>query len=146
MIPESESGFFVSRFGVLKGLKGIKPPLRLEFLPYGIAQLQDNEVMHNDFTRNYGLDIKYGPSSNNTLDITINPEFGTVETDEEKLNLTPFPTYYPEKRPFFLEFQDFFKTGIQLFHSRRIGKPLYNAVNPTTTILGAPKLSDNFTV
>ncbi len=140
MIPESESGFFVSRFGVLKGLKGIKPPLRFEFLPYGIAQLQDNEVMHNDFTRNQGLDIKYGPSSNITLDITLNPEFGTVETDEEKLNLTPFPTYYPEKRPFFLEFQDFFKTGIQLFHSRRIGKPLHNVVNPTTTISGGVRL------
>jgi len=140
MIPESESGFFVSRFGVLKGLKDIRPPLRLEFLPYGIAQLQDNELMHNDFTSNYGIDLKYGPSSNVTLDITLNPEFGTVETDEEKLNLSPFPTYYPEKRPFFLEFQNFFKTGIPLFHSRRIGKPLYNVVEPTTTILSGVRL------
>ncbi len=141
MIPESEHGFFVSRFGTLKGLERIRTPRRIELLPYTISQLQDNEVMQNDFTGNLGLDVKYGLGSNVTLDLTLNPEFGTVETDEEKLNLSPFPTYYNEKRPFFLEFQDIFKTDIPLVHTRRIGKPLHNVINPTTTIISGARLA-----
>ena len=140
MIPESEHGFFVSRFGMLGGLEGIKTPYRLEFLPYSTFQMQDNAVLQNDWTRNLGLDLKYGPTPGVTLDLAVNPEFGTVETDEEKLNLSPFPTYYPEKRPFFLEFQDIFRTDIRLVHTRRIGKPLRNVVNPTTTIMTGGRL------
>ena len=140
MIPESEHGFFVSRFGMLGGLEGIKIPSRLEFLPYSTVQMQDNEVLQDDWTRNLGLDLKYGPTPGVTLDLALNPEFGTVETDEEQLNLSPFPTYYPEKRPFFLEFQDIFRTDIRLVHTRRIGKPLSNVVNPTTTILSGGRL------
>ncbi|HUU28323.1 MAG TPA: DUF5916 domain-containing protein [archaeon] len=140
MIPEREHSFFVSRFGMLGGLEGLNAPHRLEFLPYTTAQMQDNLVMQKDFTKNLGLDIKYGPSSNSTVDLTINPEFGTVETDEEQLNLSPFPTYYPEKRPFFLEFQDIFRTDIRLVHTRRIGRPLGNVVNPSATILSGARI------
>jgi len=140
MIPASESGFFVSRFGLLRGIEDIRPPRRIEFLPYTTSQMQNNEVMRGDFTQQFGIDFKYGLGSNTTLDLTLNPEFGTVETDEERLNLSPFPTYYPEKRPFFLEFQDVFRTNISLVHSRRIGKPLRNVVNPWATILGGARL------
>ncbi len=140
LIPESERGFFVSRFGMLGGLQDLNTPTRLEILPYAMGQLQDNETLSNDFTRNIGLDLKYGINSGVTLDLAVNPEFGTVETDEEQLNLTPFPTYYPEKRPFFLEFQDIFNTDIRLVHTRRIGQPLSNVVNPTATILTGARL------
>jgi hypothetical protein len=140
LIPESERGFFVSRFGMLGGLQDIDTPTRLELLPYVTGQLQDNETLASDFTRNLGLDVKYGINSGVTLDLAINPEFGTVETDEEQLNLTPFPTYYPEKRPFFLEFQDIFNTDIRLVHTRRVGQPLSNVVNPTATILTGARL------
>lgn len=140
MVPESDRGYFVSRFGMLGGLEGLSIPHRLEFLPYSTGQMQDNKVMHNDFTGQVGLDLKYGVSSDVTMDLTVNPEFGTVEFDEEQLNLSPFPTYYPEKRPFFLEFQDIFRTDIQLVHTRRIGKPLGNVVNPSTTILAGTRL------
>ncbi|MEA2062191.1 MAG: DUF5916 domain-containing protein, partial [Gemmatimonadota bacterium] len=140
LIGDSDRGFFVSRFGMLGGLESVRPPRRIELLPYATLQVQDNEVMSGDFTRQFGLDLKLGLASNTTLDLTVNPEFGTVETDEEQLNLSPFPTYYREKRPFFLEFQDIFKTGIPLVHSRRIGKPLRNVVNPSATILGGARL------
>ncbi len=140
MIPQSQQGFYVSRFGLLGGLEGLNLPQRLELQPFALGQLQDNEVMRNDLTRNFGLDVKYGPGPNTTLDLTVNPEFGTVETDEEQLNLSPFPTYYPEKRPFFLEFQDIFRTDINLVHTRRIGRPLSNVVNPNATILAGARL------
>ncbi|MBW7995882.1 MAG: carbohydrate binding family 9 domain-containing protein [Candidatus Glassbacteria bacterium] len=140
LIPESERGFFVSRFGMLGGLENLDTPTRLEFLPYAVGQLQDNEVLSGDFTRNFGLDIKYGINSGVTLDLAVNPEFGTVETDEEQLNLSPFPTYYPEKRPFFIEFQDVFRTDIRLVHTRRIGRPLNNVINPASTILTGARI------
>src|SRR5207244_11288853 len=50
-----------------------------------------------------GLDIKYGISSNFTLDATVNPDFGQVEVDPAVVNLSAFETFFPEKRPFFLE-------------------------------------------
>ena len=52
---------------------------------------------------NIGLDAKIGISSNFTLDLTVNPDFGQVESDPSVMNLTAFETFYPEKRPFFLE-------------------------------------------
>ena len=140
MIGDSESGFFVSKFGLLGGIRDIKPPRRLEILPYVMGNFQDNEQLSNDLTYDYGLDVKYGLGSDITLDFTVNPEFGTVETDEEQLNLSPFPTYYPEKRPFFLEFRDVFDTSINLVHSRRIGKPLGNAINPNASIIGGARM------
>ena len=52
---------------------------------------------------NVGLDAKIGISSNFTVDLTVNPDFGQVESDPSVMNLTAFETFYEEKRPFFLE-------------------------------------------
>jgi len=58
----------------------------------------------------------FGLSSALTLDATINPDFGQVESDQETLNLTRFETFFPEKRPFFLEGSDLFTTPLALFY------------------------------
>ena len=72
-----------------------------------------------------GLDLKYLVSSNVTLDVTVNPDFAQVEADDVRFNLTRFPLFYPEKRPFFQErastFELNFSNGDRVFHSRRIG-------------------------
>src|SRR5258708_33519652 len=76
-----------------------------------------------------GLDARYAITSNLTLNAAVLPDFGQVEADEVKLNLTTFELQYPEKRPFFLEGADLFTmfnmfgqaTGPQLDYSRRIG-------------------------
>jgi len=72
-----------------------------------------------------GLDLKYLMSSNVTLDLTFNPDFAQVEADDVRVNLTRFPLFYPEKRPFFQErastFELNFSNGDRVFHSRRIG-------------------------
>ncbi len=155
----------VSKMGHLIDMKGIKPPVHLEVLPYGVFKqtflskpspfpLQSN----NKVTA--GVDVKVGLGSNFTLDAAINPDFGQVEVDQSVLNLTVFETFYPEKRPFFLEGSQIFTFGnlfdnrqLRLFYSRRIGrKPqtpygllssgYYLAEEPlTTTILGAAKLT-----
>lgn len=60
-------------------------------------------------------------SPNLIFDAAINPDFGQVELDSPVLNLSAFETWYPEKRPFFLEGADIFDTQFDLFYSRRIG-------------------------
>ncbi|MDH4222202.1 MAG: carbohydrate binding family 9 domain-containing protein [candidate division Zixibacteria bacterium] len=125
-IPEKANGF-VSYFGHLKGLKNITPPKRLEILPYLVSyENTEPKSLGNpdgrDFFGNLGLDLKYGITSNITLDATVNPDFGQVEADETILNLSVFETSYPEKRPFFLEGFKIFETPFDLFYSRRIGK------------------------
>jgi len=153
-IPESASGF-VSHFGHLKGLKNLTPPKRLEILPY-VVSYEETEAKSlgnpdgRDFFGNFGFDLKYGITSNITLDAAVNPDFGQVEQDETILNLSTFETWYPEKRPFFLEGFKIFETPFDLFYSRRIGKSPsgnpdgvdYFIDRPSaTTILAAGKIT-----
>ncbi len=76
-------------------------------------------------TRELGLDVKYGLTSNLTLDLTANTDFAQVEADDQQVNLTRYSLFFPEKRLFFQERSRIFEfnTGGQtcLFYSRRIG-------------------------
>jgi hypothetical protein len=72
-----------------------------------------------------GLDAKYSLTNNLTLDVTVNTDFAQVEADDQKINLTRFSLFFPEKRVFFQEKADVFDFsflgGNNLFYSRRIG-------------------------
>jgi len=143
-------------FGELKGIENIRSSRQVEFLPYvlGSYSLLQGEDPSGDFGFNAGLDAKVGISSDFTLDLTVNPDFGQVEADPSVLNLSSFETFYEEKRPFFLEGNDVFDfelAGDIPYYSRRIGSAPYFS-NPykdwaftdlpdRTTILGAAKLS-----
>ena len=77
-------------------------------------------------TREPGLDLRYSPSSNLSLDLTANTDFAQVEADDQQINLTRFPLFFPEKRQFFQERSatfDFATGGVtdRVFFSRRIG-------------------------
>jgi len=122
MRPRGASGL-VSRFGHLTDLNGLVSPRRLELLPYFTAK--NSWTAGKSAPESFygtGADFKYGISSGVTLDATINPDFGQVEADPEVLNLSVFETFYPEKRPFFIEGAHLFSTPFRLFHSRRIGR------------------------
>jgi hypothetical protein len=165
--PNTEQGF-ASLFGHLSGLADIPQPRRLEALPYTLAQsdFQEGADPLNPFNDGSvqswsgGLDLKYGLTSDLTLDATINPDFGQVEVDPAVVNLTAFETFFRERRPFFVEGANLFQFGAgsggfvfgapQLFYSRRIGRPPSRPAsepdgfvhNPNaTSILGAAKLS-----
>jgi hypothetical protein len=72
-----------------------------------------------------GIDAKVGISPTITADLTLNTDFAQVEADQQVINLTRFPTFFPEKREFFLESSGLFDIGtaerVQLFYTRRIG-------------------------
>lgn len=165
LLPRSASGF-VSSFGELRGLALERSPRRLEIVPYAVAELNNPPsdpgnpfVKSLDPDGEVGLDLKYAIGSGLTLTATVNPDFGQVEADPAVVNLSAFETFFPERRPFFLEGSGIFRFDTDcedgrcsgLFYSRRIGRaPQVAAEVPEngfvetpqqTTILGAAKLT-----
>ncbi|MBI5216917.1 MAG: carbohydrate binding family 9 domain-containing protein [Ignavibacteriae bacterium] len=162
--PKSQSGF-VSRFGHLKGLSDLPVPRYIELLPFVVARHSSQPASsirktNNKFIGDAGLDLRYGITSNFTLDLTINPDFGQVEADPAVLNLSTFETFYPEKRPFFIEGTQIirFSTfggdfGPGMFYSRRVGRAIspdevnlsdiqtIDNIPSNVTILGAAKIT-----
>ncbi|MFC2107305.1 DUF5916 domain-containing protein [Bacteroidota bacterium] len=119
-IDNKKDGVFLQS-GQLTDLKNIKPPLRLSFVPYlaGYAERKPDTKSWS-YSYNYGMDVKIGLSESFTFDATLIPDFGQVQSDDKIINLTPFETYYNEKRPFFTEGTELFDKG-GIFYSRRIG-------------------------
>ncbi|MBU8869661.1 MAG: carbohydrate binding family 9 domain-containing protein [Gemmatimonadales bacterium] len=124
-----QSGF-MSRSGTITDINGIRPPRQLEVTPYMVARVTDpadpsaSSFDGEDWDQfgNIGADIKYGITPDLTLSATVQPDFGQVEADPSLLNLSPFETYFQEKRPFFVEGAQFFwHPDNTVFYSRRIG-------------------------
>lgn len=112
----------LTQAGVWSGLENIKPPLRLQFSPYLSFNANHNPFAEKKWSTpvNGGMDVKYGINQAFTLDATLVPDFGQVQSDNRILNLTPFEVQYQENRPFFTEGTELFnKAG--LFYTRRIG-------------------------
>lgn len=106
--------------GVLTGIKNINPPLRLSLSPYVSGYIEKQPGSDISTYLNYGADLKYGINESFTLDMTLIPDFGQVESDDEIYNLTPFEVQYDEKRQFFTEGTELFDKG-DVFYTRRIG-------------------------
>ena len=134
----------VSLYGRLDGLVGLRARTPIEFRPFFVLRRRRRDVgfagdvaSGADAMFSAGVDLKWHPTQDLTIDATFNPDFGQVEADQVVLNLTTFETYYPEKRPFFLEGIDAFATPFQLLYSRRIGR-----VPPLPTLRTAPPYND----
>ena len=121
---------FVNQYGDMTIPDKILPPMRLSFTPY-FSTYYNNAYDKSNSSRiptgsvNGGMDIKYGINESFTLDATLIPDFGQVQSDNKILNTSPFEVKYDEKRPFFIEGTELFNKG-GLFYSRRIGgQPLH---------------------
>lgn len=139
---------FLTQEGFWTGLKNIKPPLRLQFSPYFSTYVNHYPYKTpgvNNWTSavNGGMDVKYGISQALTLDMTLVPDFGQVQSDNQVLNLTPFEVKFNENRSFFTEGTELFNKG-NLFYSRRVGgTPLHyydveSQLNPSEHIVKNP--------
>jgi len=127
--------------GLFTGLQNIKPPMRLQFSPYFSAyQNHDGTAKENKnkTTFNGGMDVKYGLNQAFTLDMTLIPDFGQVQSDNRILNLTPFEQRFNENRAFFTEGTELFNKG-NLFYSRRIG------LEPAFKKYLSPGMNENIT-
>lgn len=115
----------ISYYGTLKGIESIKSPIRLSFTPYvGInaSHFPYNVKGKSNWSTAYnaGLDLKYGINESFTLDMTLAPDFGQVQSDNKVLNLSAFEIQFQDYRPFFIEGTELFNLN-NLFYSRRIG-------------------------
>jgi len=171
--PKNGSGF-VSRFPELQGLASLKPSRSLQFLPYvsskgtyAPASAGDPFFDGSQVEGDFGADLRTNVGSRLTLNATINPDFGQVEVDPAVVNLSDVETFYPEKRPFFVEGSSNFRFGNEgasdywnfnwpepmFVYSRRIGRAPqldeesydYSDSPSGTTILGAAKLTGKIT-
>jgi hypothetical protein len=155
LIPRTQRAWS-SRFGELRGLRGVTPTRRLELLPLVVASStvtgdpdKANPFDNGEFNGRAGLDVKMGIGPSLTLDVTVNPDFGQVEADPAEVNLTAFATRFPEKRPFFTEGGRLLNLNHpNAFYSRRIGgRPtgpatgVYVDYPLETTIMTAGKLT-----
>ncbi|MBN2070065.1 MAG: carbohydrate binding family 9 domain-containing protein [Candidatus Krumholzibacteriota bacterium] len=142
-VPQDIS-HIISRFGRLEGLVDLPASKRLEILPYLVTGANIYGDSEGDPFRDggwgsgegenpdyrIGLDLQYGLTSDLTLNMSINPDFGQVEQDPSEFNLTAYETYFDEKRPFFVEGANIFNYTIgfgdmdreRVFYSRRIGR------------------------
>ena len=166
-VPKDAPGF-VHMFGEMNGLHGLTPKRQIEVAPYFVAKTESfKKEIGNPFVTgkrndlNAGVDAKIGLTNNFTLDLTVNPDFGQVESDPSQINLSAFETYFEEKRPFFIEGNNMLSFGLMfgdgdlasqnLFYSRRIGRSPqiypdidddeYLKMPSNTAILGAAKIT-----
>jgi hypothetical protein len=106
--------FQISRYATLDGFSNLAPGRNLQVKPYinvGARKPSKDSSPGAELTRNVGADVRYGVTSNATLDLTYNTDFAQAEADNAQLNLTRFSVFFPEKRDFFLERNGLFTFG-----------------------------------
>ena len=128
---------FLCQAGILKGIHSVSAGRNLEILPYGISfqtgSMSDSDDPGSSFKNgnveaNTGFNIKYGLTSDLTLDFAYEPDFSQVESDVAQIDInTTFALFYPEKRPFFLEGSDIFGSEIHGIYTRTINDPILAA-------------------
>ena len=147
-IPRAYGLTRVSLAGTLNGLEDLNRGRDLRIKPY-MAAGGEEELSEGDWSRSstadVGLDLKYGITPSLNLDLTVNTDFAQAEADNEQVNLTRFPLFFPEKRDFFLENAGQFNVGTtgsgqraNLFFTRRIG---IDASGGQVPILGGARLT-----
>ncbi len=117
----------------LYGLEGISPGRDVELIPYGIMRgfhaLDTRDPANPYFQKataqgQPGMDAKFVLQDHFTIDATANPDFSQVESEDPQITVNQrYAVYFPEKRPFFLENEDFFRSPMNLFFTRNIGDP-----------------------
>jgi hypothetical protein len=109
-------------FAKLAGIRDIEGGKNLEVFPYaGYRDSYAGDEKNNKFA--YGVDLKYGITSNLTLDMTTSPDYSEVESDPFFYKVSPYEVNLNENRPFYSEGSGFFTTPLDLFYSRRISHP-----------------------
>jgi Domain of unknown function (DUF5916)/Carbohydrate family 9 binding domain-like len=130
---ERGNNSYLRQEGHFDGLEGLPRNRNLELIPtFTLSEVgqrvSDNQFLNRPLDTMAGLSIKYGITPNLTADIAIRPDFSQVEADFPQIQVNNrFPLFFPERRPFFLEGADIFRTNFDLFQTRQIAAPLIAA-------------------
>jgi hypothetical protein len=121
---------YLCQIGRIRGFAGVKPGSNLEIAPTVTMRYSQQRANASDNFQSEGIkfdpgiDVKWGPTPNMTLNATINPDFSQVEADSAQLDVNnTFALFFPEKRPFFLDGADYFATPNQLVYTRNVNDP-----------------------
>ncbi len=137
-LPRFDQRFRPSKSGTMEGIEGVAPGRNIEVVPYFSTRFRRGAPFptYNGNHDDGGADIRWGILPNATLNLTVNPDFADTEADEENISLSRFELFFPEKRHFFNEGSDFFRTPMNLFFTRRVGARLPDGT-PQRILLGA---------
>lgn len=125
------SNCFVCRSNPLTGLERLPGGGHIVAAPYASASERaepraspGSPLVSHPVEPHVGLDVKYTPNADNAIDAAVNPDFSQVESDTAQITANErFALFYPEKRPFFLEGVDLFRTPVQAVYTRTINNP-----------------------
>ncbi|MGB9721991.1 MAG: DUF5916 domain-containing protein [bacterium] len=134
-LPSQREGLRVSKFGTLRGINPKTFGHYLELYPEGIFRYENYTNTDKEFLPKISFNIKWDITSQSTINTTIYPDFAQIESDPYTLNLTQYPIYLSEHRPFFVEGSEIFRMAnfedgadfyqpLTIFYSRLIGKSL----------------------
>ncbi len=119
---------FLAQGGRLHGLQGFDRGLVLDFNPVVTSSVDGSHHAdgwgYDASTPELGGNVRWGVTSNLTMNGTVNPDFSQVEADAGQTQFDPRrAVFFPEKRPFFLEGSENFQAPNQLIYTRRIVSP-----------------------
>ena len=124
---------FLAQAGSIDGLYDLDRGLVTEIQPFvtatanGAASETSGHFERDAFDPDVGVNARFG-LTNLSIDLTGNPDFSQVETDEGLVTVNErFALFFPEKRPFFLEGIELFSTPNQLVYTRRVANPVVGA-------------------
>ncbi len=138
---KEQGGTDVSCFGDLTGLSDLPSGHSIEIRPSIAGRLRFTEAneIFSDPWGTAGVDIKIPLDMQSVMDVTVNPDFGQVESDEDQGNISHWAPWLNEKRPFFMEGTDIFDMPFHMFYSRNIGSVAWNG--ELIPIIGGVKIT-----
>ena len=122
----------LNQTALLNGIRDVSPGNNYQIIPFLFAREADTLNMglpggpgfHTASEQDLGVDAKFVFNDSMVLDLTFNPDFSQIESDEPQVTVNErFEVQYPERRPFFVENADFFATDSTLLFTRRIVDP-----------------------
>ena len=123
---------YLCQVSKLTGFSGVTPGRNLEIAPTVTSNRTDRReddaldrpLGEGDVETELGVTGRWGVTPNLTLNAAINPDFSQVEADAAQLDVnSQFALFFPEKRPFFLEGADFFRTPLDVVFTRNVADP-----------------------
>jgi hypothetical protein len=141
-LPEREGGNLVSNYGRLQGIEPRAQGYYFELFPEGFVRLDQGADGETEIKPRASLNLKWDPTPQTTVNATAFPDFAQIESDPYSFNISRYPTYLSEQRPFFVEGRELFRMSgsngpfnpLNIFYSRRIGKAV--AGEPVPIISG----------
>ncbi len=128
---------WVCQWGTVKGIQDVQQGKGLEVMPAFVANESgtlpsryepDSKISNGDVMGEPSLNIKYSLSSDLIIDASVNPDFSQIESDAAQVNVnSPIALFYPERRPYFQEGRDIFRTLFNSFYTRTVNDPIFTA-------------------